>query len=120
MKIEVKPSQVTLKIGDVEIQGFMDGTFLNYEPEHKLVPMNGSYSCTVTCAHDHNWQPIDGECGRYACGCTAQGRRDLRTGKIELVQQRWHVPIEVHPGESDTMIQLDMGCRMRAALPRHK
>lgn len=26
-------------------------------------------------SHSHQWNPIDGECGKYACICGAVGRR---------------------------------------------
>lgn len=32
-------------------------------------------------SHEHGWLPIDGQCGRYACGCGATGYRN-RTGQV--------------------------------------
>lgn len=109
MKIEVKPSQVTLRIGDTEIRGFMDGTFLEYEPQRKPVPVSGTYHCTVTLTHDHSWRPIEGERARYECGCGAQGLKDLRTGQIGLVAEKHHVRPEQLDAQPSARVSLGDG-----------
>lgn len=120
MKIYAKEADVIVTLNGERFPAVLEGGLFEIETERTHVPVSGTYHGTITMTHEHNWQPIDGECGRYACGCLAQARRDLRTGKLELVPPRWQVPVEASTMPSEVSVQLTIGCRMRAALPRAK